>query len=296
MKRFPGFMVGVMLGIVASLSILSTGAQVNNTTLFDPKVPVRVFYPVSSLQKPADGEVGKWVKTNRVSWNSSKYQVFIFKGIPLGLKSPRNYDRTQKYPQLIFFPGNGAYGITASKGIQLSGLNAAYNTANSVQINGDMPDENGAVFINFTHGSLSQYAYLNGLIIQAFTKADTPGAENTLVATVYSSLTTVLNYASYQPVRPVAEVEEKAKSGLSVYPYPLMDAVTVQVPLTNKILLLSVKISDISERVISLQQFREVPAGIWWQRIALNSFGLKAGTYFIYIDGLTGTSPRIAKI
>jgi hypothetical protein len=40
-----------------------------------------------------------------------------------------------------------------------------------------------------------------------------------------------------------------------------------------------------------LQQFREVPAGIWQQHIALNSLGLKAGMYFIYIDGLPETGP-----
>jgi hypothetical protein len=51
----------------------------------------------------------------------------------------------------------------------------------------------------------------------------------------------------------------------TVHPKPIVDGLLEQEPLTNKILLLSVKFTDISGRVISLQQFREVPAGIWQQ-------------------------------
>jgi hypothetical protein len=96
---------------------------------------------------------------------------------------------------------------------------------------------------------------------------------------------------SFQSAQPIPKAEANDRISHTVYPKSIVDGLTEQAPSTNKILLLSVKFTDISDRVISLQQFREVPAGIWQQQIALNSLGLKAGMYFIYIDGLPETGP-----
>jgi hypothetical protein len=73
-----------------------------------------------------------------------------------------------------------------------------------------------------------------------------------------SGINAALTQASSQLAQPIAEAEVSDKASLTVYPNPFVNEVTLQVPITNKILLLSVKITDISGRVISLQQFREV--------------------------------------
>jgi hypothetical protein len=66
MKRFPGFLIGALFCIIASIGMQPAAAQLSDTTVFDPNDPVRVYDPGSQPQEPADGEVGKWVKTNRV--------------------------------------------------------------------------------------------------------------------------------------------------------------------------------------------------------------------------------------
>jgi hypothetical protein len=104
-----------------------------------------------------------------------------------------------------------------------------------------------------------------------------------------NDMNAALAQVSFQSAQPIPIAEQNAETRHTVHPKPIVDNLLEQEPLTNKILLLSVKFTDNSGRVISLQQFREVPAGIWQQHIALNSLGLKAGMYFIYIDGLPET-------
>ena len=100
----------------------------------------------------------------------------------------------------------------------------------------------------------------------------------------------------YQSVHRVPDAEANERASLTDCTNPNVTGATDRVPLTNKILLLSSKFNDISDRVVSLQQFREVPGGILWQHVMSNGFGLKADKYFIYIDGLPETGSRMAKI
>jgi hypothetical protein len=229
--------------------------------------------------------------------NVMRSSYYCGKGVTARLRID-GLSQVSQYNFVFFGSRNGSGDRTSvyTIGAESVSLNAAYNTANTVQISGVKPDENGVVYIDITHGPLSQFAYLNGLIIQAYSTAGAPDPENLRPAGPSSGINAALTQASSQLAQPIAEAEVSDKASLTVYPNPFVNDVTLQVPITNKILLLSVKITDISGRVISLQQFREVPAGIWRQRIALNSFGLKAGTYFIYIDGLPGVRPRMAKL
>jgi hypothetical protein len=229
--------------------------------------------------------------------NVMRSSYYCGKGVTARLRI-EGLSQVSQYNFVFFGSRNGSGDRTSvyTIGTESVSLNAAYNTANTVQISGVKPDENGVVYVDITHGSLSQFAYLNGLIIQAYSTASTTDPEHLRPAGTSSGINAALTQASSQPVQSTAEAEVSDKASLTVYPNPFVDDVTLQVPITNKILLLSVKITDISGRVISLQQFREVPAGIWRQRIALNSFGLKAGTYFIYIDGLPGARPSMAKL
>ncbi|HUP13289.1 MAG TPA: T9SS type A sorting domain-containing protein, partial [Niastella sp.] len=195
----------------------------------------------------------------------------------------------------VFFAsrdGSGDRTTIYTIGTDRVSLNASSNTTQTVQISGVRPDENGSIFIDITNGAASQYSYLNGLIIQAYNNpvSTTMGLANSL-----TSGTSATN-GVMAPGRKAQEAENVNKTTVTVYPNPFIDNVTVQLQIPTKILLLSVKVTDISGRVISLQAFKEVPAGIWEQRISIKSRALKAGTYFIELNGLPGGKASVVKL
>ncbi|MGN6399113.1 MAG: carbohydrate-binding protein, partial [Flavisolibacter sp.] len=95
------------------LSILVTSYGLKaQTSVFDPNDPVNKYDPNNPPVKPPNGQVGKWVRTVRVTWNTTDFKCYIYNGLPFRLKYPKNWDPTQKYPLLIFFHGRGEFGPT----------------------------------------------------------------------------------------------------------------------------------------------------------------------------------------
>src|SRR3954462_13867715 len=78
--------------------------------IFNPNDPVVNYDAAHPPAKPASGQVGKWVRTPRVSWNTTSFKCYIYNGMAFRLKFPKNYDSTKAYPLLIFFHGLGEYG------------------------------------------------------------------------------------------------------------------------------------------------------------------------------------------
>ncbi|MBX3242580.1 MAG: fibronectin type III domain-containing protein [Chitinophagaceae bacterium] len=80
--------------------------------VFDPNDPVVVYNPANPPVQPPNGQVGKWVKTNRVSWNTSDFKSYIYKGVAFRLKYPKSYvpGNGVKYPMFVFFHGVGEKG------------------------------------------------------------------------------------------------------------------------------------------------------------------------------------------
>lgn len=91
-----------------------TGAVVSTQgqSVFNPNDPIVIYNPSNPPTEPAFGQPGKWVKRNRVSWNTSSFKAYIYKGIQFRLKWPKNYDASgnTKYPLFIFFHGRGEWG------------------------------------------------------------------------------------------------------------------------------------------------------------------------------------------
>ncbi|MGI8952116.1 MAG: fibronectin type III domain-containing protein [Chitinophagaceae bacterium] len=73
--------------------------------------------------QPAFGQIGKWVRTRRLSWNTNSYKAYIYKGCAFRLKFPKTYDPSandgKKYPMLIFFHGLGETGSIYDNEYQL---------------------------------------------------------------------------------------------------------------------------------------------------------------------------------
>jgi len=62
--------------------------------------------------KPPTDVMAKWVRTQRVTWNTSNFKAYIWNGMPFRIRFPNNYNpaNATKYPVVVFFHGGGEAG------------------------------------------------------------------------------------------------------------------------------------------------------------------------------------------
>ena len=85
-------------------------AQTSWAQVLNPNDPVVTYNPNSPPSEPTWGQIGKWVRTVRVSWNSTGYKCYIYKGMQFRLHYPKNFnaaDTSKKYPIIVFWHGIG---------------------------------------------------------------------------------------------------------------------------------------------------------------------------------------------
>jgi len=84
---------------------------VAQTGVLDPGDPIVVYNPSNPPTTPAFGTMAKWVKTNRLSWNTTSYKAYFYKNVAFRLKFPKTYQHNvadgKKYPIYVFFHGVG---------------------------------------------------------------------------------------------------------------------------------------------------------------------------------------------
>jgi len=86
--------------------------SVNGQSILDPTDTLATYDSTRPPTQPPFGQIGKWVRTfKRVTWNTSEYKAYIYKGVAFRLKFPKTYNPTavdgKKYPMLVFFHGLG---------------------------------------------------------------------------------------------------------------------------------------------------------------------------------------------
>lgn len=105
--------------------LLLAGVQlVSAQGVMDPNDPIVVYNAASPPTEPAPNQVGKWVKTTRITnWNTSSYKCYIYNGMAFRLKFPKSYQHGvsdgKKYPMIIFFHGLGEKGTIYDNEYQL---------------------------------------------------------------------------------------------------------------------------------------------------------------------------------
>lgn len=117
MNRFVHKFFRVCLPLLVSVVVAPVWGQ----SVFNPNDPIVVYNPAQPPVEPVFGQPGKWVKTNRLSWNTSSYKAYIYKGVSFRLKWPKNYDGSgnTKYPLFLFFHGKGERGSIYDNEYQL---------------------------------------------------------------------------------------------------------------------------------------------------------------------------------
>ncbi|HEY0612358.1 MAG TPA: hypothetical protein VGD35_21940, partial [Chitinophaga sp.] len=102
--------------------LLLIGTQTSWAQVLNPNDPVVTYNPSSPPSEPTWGQIGKWVRTQRVSWNSTGYKCYIYKGMQFRLHYPKNFnaaDTSKKYPIIIFWHGIGEKGSKYDNEYQL---------------------------------------------------------------------------------------------------------------------------------------------------------------------------------
>jgi hypothetical protein len=92
-------------------------------SVLNPNDAVITYNSSQPPSQPAFGQIGKWVRTQRLSWNTTEYKCYIYKGCAFRLHFPKTYNPTandgKKYPMVVFFHGLGETGTIYDNEYQL---------------------------------------------------------------------------------------------------------------------------------------------------------------------------------
>ena len=102
MKKF--LLIALMAGVFYSTPIF---AQV-----MSPNDPVVNYDASNPPSRPPWGQVGKWVRTPRISWDTDAYKCYIYKDLAFRVLFPKNFDVSGsiKYPAIVMLHGAGEKG------------------------------------------------------------------------------------------------------------------------------------------------------------------------------------------
>ena len=102
MKKF--LLIALIAGVFYTTPIF---AQV-----MSPSDPVVNYDASNPPVRPPWGQVGKWVRTPRISWDTEAYKCYIFKDLPFRVLFPKNFDASGsiKYPAIVMLHGAGEKG------------------------------------------------------------------------------------------------------------------------------------------------------------------------------------------
>lgn len=118
--KFSTLATVTKLVVLLSLLSASTFAQ---TGVLDPNDPIVVYDPDAPPATPPYGTLAKWVKTNRLGFNTSSFKAYYYKGMAFRLKFPKSYQHGvndgKTYPLFIFFHGIGERGSIYDNEYQL---------------------------------------------------------------------------------------------------------------------------------------------------------------------------------
>lgn len=108
----------ITLVILSNLLVINGFSQ----SVMDPNDAV-VTYNGTAPAQPAYGQIGKWIRTKRLSWNTDAYKCYIYKGSAFRLLFPKSYvpgvSDGKKYPMVVMFHGLGEKGPITDNEYQL---------------------------------------------------------------------------------------------------------------------------------------------------------------------------------
>jgi predicted esterase len=121
MKTITTRITSLLMVFLAAVFFNASKAQ---TGVLNPDDPIVVYSPANPPATPPYGTLAKWVKTNRVSFTTTSFKAYFYKGVSFRLKFPKTYkdslsNPNKKYPIFVFFHGIGEKGTIYDNEYQL---------------------------------------------------------------------------------------------------------------------------------------------------------------------------------
>jgi hypothetical protein len=247
--------------------------------VLDPNDPVITYNANNPPTQPTWGQIGKWVRTVRLNWNTNFYKAYFYKRCAFRLKFPKTYNPNandgKKYPMLVFFHGLGETGSIYDNEYQL------YQGGNDFSAAVD----NG-IFDGYVSGtSTSQFALFGALIVKVY---------NQLVLTLPSNLPFVQGIASRPSEKSAKVIQTQSLSGLDniiSYPNSFSSNFTLSFKLPKEDNI-RVELFDISGRLVYQKRFENLVECMNSLQIIPRS-ELASG---IYMVKLTSLNTKISKV
>jgi len=93
------------------------------TGVLDPTDPIVNYKSSTPPTTPPIGQLAKWVRTQRMSWSTTSFKAYYYKGVAFRLKFPKTYQHGvadgKRYPIFVFFHGVGEKGSVYDNEYQL---------------------------------------------------------------------------------------------------------------------------------------------------------------------------------
>ncbi|MEI9942594.1 MAG: hypothetical protein WDN26_00065 [Chitinophagaceae bacterium] len=84
------------------------------SSIINPNDQVVTYSSSNPPTQPPIGQIGKWVRTVRLTWNTDSWKAYIMNTLAFRIKFPKNYDPYandgKRYPMIVFFHGLGEVG------------------------------------------------------------------------------------------------------------------------------------------------------------------------------------------
>ncbi|MGZ8545703.1 MAG: carboxylesterase family protein, partial [Flavisolibacter sp.] len=103
-----------IIAFLVTIIALAFNSEVKAQSVLNPADPIVTYSSANPPAQPAYGQIGKWVRTKRLNWNTDAYKAYFYKGSPFRVKFPKSYLHEvadgKTYPMIIMFHGRGEAG------------------------------------------------------------------------------------------------------------------------------------------------------------------------------------------
>jgi len=123
MKIFTKPVIVLLLALAGFFSTSGQSIMQPTDTVYTYNSAAVKGSPTNPNQPATANTIGKWIRTVRMSWNTSNWKCYIYNGVQFRLRFPTTYNPTavdgKRYPMLVFFHGLGEAGVQTDNEYQL---------------------------------------------------------------------------------------------------------------------------------------------------------------------------------
>src|SRR6186713_2608046 len=123
MKIFTKPVIVLLLALAGFFSTSGQSIMQPTDTVYTYNSAAVKGSPTNPNQPATANTIGKWIRTVRMSWNTSNWKCYIYNGVQFRLRFPTPHKpkagHGKEYPMVVFFHGLGEAGVQTDNEYQL---------------------------------------------------------------------------------------------------------------------------------------------------------------------------------